>query len=313
MLFVLLVYSCASDAAQAADQPKDKANTTAAQLLESQPRKDWRGWRERNEWYATHLAPLLNPQTPQADRERLFAEEEKLAQSGDGGAQYIVGSLYRIGQPTSPLPRDLDKAHIYLSNAAIHGKVEAMAQTAEVELAAHNYQEAMNWAQIYGHYALLLPEDHRPSEGYLAGLLARINEHFDSSKLPEVVRDLNVFIANYDAQIQAAQKEWQAAPSFMSSLSRRDREASLAVMESATASDFAEYLVAFKPDGTVENAWLLDSFPDTRMGTRLRTYAIAYRVSPASSEDGPGLRYGWVPVVYDDRRYELLKSKSDKR
>lgn len=126
--FILLAYSCTLIAGQAADQPKDKANTTATQLLESQPTVDLRKWRERNKWCATHLAPLLDTETPQADREQLFVEEEKLAQSGDGEAEYVIGSLYRIGQRTSPLPRDLDKARLYLSNAAIHGDIEAMAK-----------------------------------------------------------------------------------------------------------------------------------------------------------------------------------------
>lgn len=201
---------------------------------------------------------------------------------------------------------------MYLSNAAIHGNIEAMAKMAEVELAAHNYQEAMNWAQIYGHYAPLLPKNFRPSKGYLAGLLARINEHFNSSKLPEIVRDLNVFIENYDADIQAAQKRVQAARSFISAKPSSNRDVTLAVMNSATSSDFADYLVAFKPNGTVANIWLLDSTPNPRLGNLLRSAIVGYTVTPASTDVGADLRYAWVPVVYDDQQYDLKNPDQSK-
>lgn len=177
---------------------------------------------------------------------------------------------------------------------------------AEVELATHNDQEAMNWAQIYGHYAPLLPKDFRPSEGYLAGLLARINVHFNSSKLTEIVRDLNVFIANYDTDIRAAQKRAQAAHAFMSG-KPSNHDVTLAVMNSATSSDFADYLVAFKPNGTVANVWLLDAIPDPRLGNLLRGALVGYTATPDTTDVGADLRYAWIPVVYDDQQYDLKK------
>ena len=147
---------------------------------------------------------LLDASVPLGERQKIFNVFEKLADNGNTYSQYVVGSLYRIGRqlPASPVQSDVNKASLYLSNAATHGRILAMAKMAEMKLREGDYLEAMNWAQIFGHYATLLPQADRPSPGYIAELIERIDEKFDRSKLPEVVKNVNIFVVNYDASVK---------------------------------------------------------------------------------------------------------------
>src|SRR6185436_5560579 len=63
-----------------------------------------------------------------AGTERQLAEAalvEAEAQRGKPYAQYLLGTLYRLGKrhPAKLFERDDDKAATYLSNAAVHGQV----------------------------------------------------------------------------------------------------------------------------------------------------------------------------------------------
>jgi len=263
------------------------------------------------------IAQLLDVHTPLTERQSIFATFEKRAQDGSTSAQYVVGSLYRIGQllPASPVPRDLDKARLYLSNAATHGRILAMAKMAEVELAAGNTLQAMVWAQTYGHYELLLQASTRPSEGYLAELLQRATEKFDKTKMPEVVNDLNAFVDNYDASVRTGVNETQ--DDYNKSDAKVTSSENMHIFYSSPpvisihsgsqrlASGFADVLIAFKPDGSVDNSWLLDATPDAGLGKALLPLSTQASVTPQHDNAKPGLRYAWMPFVFDDERYTI--------
>ncbi|MHB1897004.1 MAG: hypothetical protein ACYCOY_10200 [Metallibacterium sp.] len=62
----------------------------------------------------------------------------------------LHGALYFQGPQGAHalLPRDPALADVYLSNAATHGNVFAMAAMAELELQQHHVLQANVWAQI---------------------------------------------------------------------------------------------------------------------------------------------------------------------
>jgi hypothetical protein len=258
---------------------------------------------------------LLDASTPIEERHQIFSAYESLAEGGNVQAEYVVGSLYRIGQslPASPVQRNDAKAALYLSNAATHGDILAMAKMAEMELAEGNYGEAMNWAQILGHYVKSIPNVRGPSQGYIAELVARIDEKFDNAKMKDVVEDLNTFIATYDTSIRTGlasraeqknndPKEVSPTNSMYSPSTLNPKFA-----EQNPTAGFADYLIEFNPDGTVEKVWILDSVPNPSLGKTLFDVARATRINPENELKESEPRTAWLPIDFDDRRYRLNK------
>ncbi len=230
---------------------------------------------------------------------------EQAAQTGDQHELYVLGSLYHMGQRShvSPVQQDPVKASLYLGNAAIHGSILAMAKMAELKLAARQYREAMNWAQIYGHYASLLPRSRRPHDGYAAELLQRVIARLGPSAVPDVMRDVDSFIASHDAEIRAGTDS-----QFTGEIPHPAADARPYVAPAGRfppRAGFADYLLAFKADGSVADAWLLDAVPDPDLGLTLRKYANEMQIAPLKANTGAAVRYGWVPVMYDDGRYRM--------
>jgi hypothetical protein len=60
----------------------------------------------------------------------------------------------------------------------------------------------------------------------------------------------------------------------------------------APSAGFADYLLAFKPDGRLGHAWLIDAVPDPVLGETLRTYAENMTAAsvPGGSETGLRMR-----------------------
>ncbi|MFC5438301.1 hypothetical protein ACFPME_17200 [Rhodanobacter umsongensis] len=249
-------------------------------------------------------AQVLNDSIPTAQRQQALSRIEQAAQAtGNQHELYLLGSLYHMGEHAhgSFVPRDLIKASLYLGNAATRGSVRAMAKMAEVELAMHEYREAMNWAQIYGHYELLLPHGVRPHHGYAAELVQRIADKLGRSTMPEIMSDVNSFIASNDAAIRAGNggasapnglMPWPESKAFLPPSGRL-----------APRAGFADYLLAFNRDGSLADMWLLDAVPDPPLGLALRQYAREMVVAPMPAGAGPALRYAWLPMAYDDGRY----------
>lgn len=256
---------------------------------------------------AAALARLLDEHTPAAERQAIFAAAEHSAVAGDTEWQYIVGSLLSRKTAASPVPSDPGKALVYLSNAAIHGKVLAMAKMAEVELAAGNAQEAMNWAQIYAHYQALPSADARPAQDYVSELIARISDKLDAKKLPQVQQDVDSFVAQNDASIKLGPQSIAGAHPLHGPplAAHRFHQSSVNPVEALARprSSFADYLIAFKPDGTTDQTWQLDIVPDTRASEILHGLATTESTQP--EQNAHGLRYALITVIYDDGRYHV--------
>ncbi|HEY2395692.1 MAG TPA: hypothetical protein VGH81_06920 [Rudaea sp.] len=76
------------------------------------------------------LARFLDAAVPADQRRLLFEGWRGTALAGDADAQYIVGTIYRRGASTEPhvVDRDADQARRFLSTAAGHGRLLAMAK-----------------------------------------------------------------------------------------------------------------------------------------------------------------------------------------
>ena len=248
---------------------------------------------------------ILDPQQPLPVRQRTLAAIEENARDADPGELYLLGSLYEMGPRASgsPVARDVDKATLYLGNAALGGSLLAMAKMAEIDMNTRKYREAMIWAQVFAHYATLLPDGERPPDGYTAELVQRILDKLGRSGIPQVMPDVANFIAQHDASIRAGSNSRFGghAPG------PKPKERSVVAPEGrfAAPSGFADYLLAFRPDGSVAHAWLLDAVPDPALGESLRHY-VSEMTIPAESADRAGrLRYAWLPAMFDDHRYRM--------
>ncbi len=251
----------------------------------------------------TSWAQVLDEKIPIAQRQQALSRIEQATQTGDQHDLYLLGSLYHMGQHArgSFVQPDLVRASLYLGNAAMRGSVLAMAKMAEIKLAMHEYREAMNWAQIYGHYELLLPRSERPHDGYAAELVRRIADKLGRAAMPEIMSDVNSFLASNDAQIRAgtdsrfAAEHVTPAPKSKVYLPPNGHF--------APRAGFADYLLAFNADGSLADMWLLDAVPNPDLGMTLRRYAQEMTVPPMAAGKGSALRYAWMPVMYDDGRY----------
>lgn len=263
---------------------------------------------ESNDDAKYKLVNLLDASKPLAERQEVFAHYKERALEGQTFEQYVVGSLYRSGVqlPGNIVERDLDTARRYISTAAAHGYVNAMAKMAEIELADHHPLETMIWAQLYLHYT----EEKNASQsnvdanrGYKADLLRRAFEVFDRKDQALMTQHLNAFVAAHDEDIRAGIKKGSTGSSkMMEKITRLSYDSMTAKFTGRRNDDLAEYLVAFAPDGTAADAWMLDAMPDVALGKELRVIAMRMRVNEIA---GTEIRYGVLPLQYSFGRYEI--------
>ena len=249
-------------------------------------------------------AALFDQNKPLADRERMLANVEQSPDLRNPKDLYALGSLYHMGKraPGSPVDENPDKASLYLGNAAIRGSINAMAKMAELKLDARQYQEAMNWAQIYSHYALLSPKTgFSPRESYAAELVSRIKSHILDTQMAAIMKDVNSFVALNDAQIRAGMQA--NAQQDGDHLKRMTHHLTQPHDSRLPDTGIADYLIAFKPDGSAADVQLVDAVPRPEVGGMLRNWAKSVTLQPASQDSA--LRYAWVPIVIGNQDYRM--------
>ena len=262
---------------------------------------------------------LLDTSVPQAEREATLAHFKQMALSGNTYAQYVVGSLYRIGDKLAGnlVPLDLDQAQKYLSTAAAHGYLRAMPKMSEIELAQKHYLEAMIWAQLFGYYAGLNGADSKTikdsaAAGYLADLIKRITDRLDEKQMPTVLDDMKAVIAQHDADIRkgmAGPKSF--GPPMPSMQPRTSSKRHMVAPPHPSGSEFkdvlADYLIGFDAKGDASDAWLIDAVPDITLGKALKTVALSTEVNPIEGGSTEP-RYALQPINFSWGRYSLRKA-----
>jgi len=248
-------------------------------------------------------AALFDEKTPLADRQRTLAAIEQSPDTQDPQTLYMLGSIYHMGKhaPGSPAQEDPRKAILYLSNAAIRGSVLAMAKMAEIKLAAGQYREAMNWAEIYGHYAPIAQKKSDIQDSYAAELLYRAKQGLDDSAMDGIMKDIRSFVFAYDSTIRAGIADDDRLVHLKPH--SRGRYFQPAINhERQVNSGMADYLLTFGADGSVIKAQLVDAEPLPDTGTDLLHSAEQMTVGTSSDN---AARYAWVPMLLSDMRYHL--------
>lgn len=263
---------------------------------------------------AVHI--VMNTTLSQAQRIGALAEVKKAAQDGNGWAQFVVGSLYMWGpeHPANLLPRDLGKAQTYLSNAAVHGWLEAMAAMAEINLMTGDAKAALVWALTDYYFS---GAEHYTRKGYLADLIHRCDKQLSKADRNTALADANAFIARYQAGIRVAHAE---ALSHSVSASCRLRELSPhkrrlpdttigSIMWSGDlpSSGNAMNLVGVDAQGQVRRVIAINSFPSWRIAWITRELAFDTRFN-AAPDCSKKLRWGALPFDYGSGEYEFNRN-----
>ena len=243
-----------------------------------------------------------------------------VAETGDPYAQYLLGTLYRLGKshPAKLFERDDDKAGKYLSNAAVNGRVFAMAGMAELELRRKQPMKAMVWTQAFAHYELVHGEifnDKLPDhQAYAAFLLKRSFDalgHSDAvqNQIEQLFTD---FMQQHDARIRAAltetrdsQKAIKQDQSALHRIHGGRMEISMpnSREQQMHSPGVAVFLAGVDAKGRVEKLLVIDSLPDQTFATGLNGSVRSMRFNTA---DKPGqLRWVTIPMSYDDQSVQL--------
>jgi TonB family protein len=159
---------------------------------------------------------LLNTSASDEIRSEQVKRAQIAAGWGDGRAQYTLGSLYRLGSehPAKLFTRDDNAAARNLSNAAINGVIQAMADMAELRLTQQNYMDAIVWALLYARYLPIESQflgklDHQ-ANSYQVDLLARCRTHLSQASVDDTHVDEYVerFALQHDVRVKHGMREY---------------------------------------------------------------------------------------------------------
>lgn len=256
--------------------------------------------------------------------ERRLDEARKLgvvAETGDPYAQYLLGTLYRLGKkhPSQLFERDDDKAAKYLSNAAVNGQVFAMAGMAEVELRRKQPMGAMIWAQAFAKYEAVYQEISNDKGGshqaYAAFLIQRSFDELGHSDAvqKQIGRYCLGFEQQYDAKIRAAlsdsrEKQEHRIKGDGDDLQqilpgKIDAEMISPSEQRMRSPGYAIFLVGVNAKGRVEKLMAVDSLPDEIFAAGLE--GVVRRSHFGTAKKSTELRWAFVPMSYDDQSVQL--------
>ncbi|MEP6939629.1 MAG: hypothetical protein ABI846_07685 [Rudaea sp.] len=246
------------------------------------------------------LANFLDKSTPAQNRLAIFDVWTKTALAGDADAQYLVGTIYRRGDAIEPhvAERDATQARRYLSTAAAHGRLLAMAKMAELELTEDHPLEAMIWAQAYGAYRGWVGSgareygdhnDHQPTlyfEDLLRRVSKRLVQRFGEEKTQEVLAGLNQFVAAHDGDVRAGMAREGLSPQWAHGQARFENAKDFRRVGVFLHDTISEWVLGFSADGSVASAEVLDAIPEFKNANGHHGIVMQYRTG-ASRRDAP--------------------------
>jgi hypothetical protein len=250
---------------------------------------------------------VLDRDAPMPERKAALQQLHQDAEHGDAFAQLLLGALYFQGPQGARalLPRDPALAEVYLSNAAVHGNVFAMAAMAELELQQHHVLQANVWAQLYVHYGVR-PDDLKRAT-YAAILMHRTWPRLPKAEEQTAVDDINAFIRAHQASIRAGQHQAIVRQSVkdladpacrLVSLHPNAHHAALVSGYDGVQPGIALYWIGVDARGRARAVEPFLSLPDRRVQRRMRDYAASWRATPAP-RCGKPLRYALLPVAFN--------------
>jgi hypothetical protein len=238
------------------------------------------------------LASFLDKTTPAPNRKAIFDVWMKSALAGDTDAQYLVGTLYRRGDAIVPhvVEADEEQARRYLSTAAAHGRLLAMAKMAEIELADDHPLEAMIWAQIYGAYRGWVndergygPNNERQPTLYFEDLLRRASKRlaqkFGDDRTADVLAGLNQFVAQHDKEVRAQLVRDGLSPQWLGAPVPFENAKSMKRVGVDLRNTVSEWVLTFAADGSFASADVLDAIPVFIHANGHRSLVTQYRAA----------------------------------
>lgn len=247
------------------------------------------------------LAQFLDRSTPAPRRQELFAAWREAAVAGDTDAQYVVGTIYRRGDNVEPslVPRDADQARRFLSTAAGHGRVLAMAKMAELELAEDRPFEAMLWTQLYGVYRGWVRNENIGDYGehnereptlYFEDLLSRVTERMRRKlgdlKDAEVLQQLNAFIGVHDKDIRADLWTDGIRPRWAGTGAKFKPRSGSRGLAVSLRQMLSEWVLDFGADGSLRSAEAFDALPNFVKANSHHNLASLSEMPPAAGAAG---------------------------
>jgi len=223
------------------------------------------------------LTRFLDASTPVDQRRSLFEGWRAAALAGETDAQYIIGTIYRRGDSIEPrvAVRDADQARRFLSTAAGHGRLLAMAKMAELELDEDRPLDAMIWTQIYGAYRGWVRNENITDYGehnereptlYFEDLLRRVTERMRQKpgglQTDVVLAQLNAFIAAHDKDVQAGLWRDGIAPRWAGARLKFENARSFRRVQVPIRDMVSEWVLVFAADGSVKAAEPFDALPN---------------------------------------------------
>jgi hypothetical protein len=288
------IAAAANGPAGSADNPE---SLTAPGEVKSEPRP-----RRPN------VQVLLDTDLPEAARSTELSKLIESAEAGNRQDQYLLGTLYRLGRehPSKVMDQDLGKAEIYLSNAATHGVLNAMAGMAEMELSRNRPLQAMIWTQAYIHYKevaqkkFALPDDRKKE--YQASLLSRcldaLDRHFD---LDSIKPDYGRFLTQYDGTIKEGlgfDVPTQLKPTQSKPALELKGIVYIYVRDRKSAAEM-ELLLGVDADGRVAKCFVLDILPNAQAATFLKPEEMRDHLFFSEAQKGEPLRWGVQRIIYE--------------
>ena len=254
--------------------------------------------------HLAELAQFLDRSTPAPQRQEIFAAWRESALAGDTDAQYVVGTLYRRGDAATPpaVERNADQARRFLSTAAGHGRLLAMAKMAELELAEDKPFEAMIWTQVYGVYRGWVRNDNATDYGehnereptlYFEDLLGRVGERMrqklGSLQEQQVLQQLNAFIGQHDKDIRADLARDGISPRWAGAGAKfKPRSGSRGILIQLRQM-LSEWVLVFDADGSLRSAEAFDALPSFVKASSHHNLAALSEMAAAAG--APGERY----------------------
>lgn len=224
---------------------------------------------------------------------------------------YVVGTMLRHGRalPGNPLEKDVARAAMLIEAYARGGRITAFADLAEMALSEGDARSAMQWTQVYLHFAMRYATSNVSDfdrRGYNADLLVRATQAWHRARLKRSAIEplMNEYLSRHRADVLAGLE----APSIASGSARKQTDTEAPPLRIKTRREvvqldraleiepgYAVFLLEVQPSGRVSRIVPETFGPNVNTPAALRPMVADFEFEPF---DGSEPYIARVPVVY---------------
>lgn len=273
---------------------------------------------------------LLDPATTSDTRTVELARLEQSAAAGSALANYVLGTLLRLGpeHPAAATTIDPDRSETLLARAAVGGRFEAMPALGEIELARQDIMKAHLWAGLGRRYmyrhGYTMDPIHYHHVADLERRLGRRSDHLVTGTGKEGQLALEYqggFVTRYGDSIDAGARYWPALGT--DACAGADPETWPVVWDKTAVPDRrkvgrtggsrtkrqmnAVFYLEVAQDGSIVRSHLIDGWPTPAQAATLQPTLRFIRFNPIAP-DGP-IRAAIMPVSDNGRLLKLANAE----